>query len=134
MNKNARDFFIVEVLAIIMSLVPLLLMWLTPQMTGEAMNEELFVFTEGLALYITYPTLSLLLSFICAWVGMRWFISILTIPCALLFAGTTYFAIGWLGILIYGVIYAVMGTLAAWPVDRYKRRKEADAKYLGKRL
>ncbi len=134
MNKNVRDFLIVEVLAIIMSLVPLLLLWLTPGMVGEPMNEELFLFTEGLALYIVFPALSLILSFICAWLGMRWFVAILTMPCALIFAATTYFAIGWTAVFVYAVAYAIIGMVAAWPAERYKRRKDEDARYIGKKL
>ncbi|MGI5899335.1 MAG: hypothetical protein ACOX8S_05345 [Christensenellales bacterium] len=134
MSKNAKDFFIVEVLAIIMSLTPLLLMWLTPRMVGEAMSEELFIFTEGLALYIVFPALSLLMSLIFAFLGMRWFISILAMPCALLFAATTYFPIGWLSVLVFGAAYGVIGMIVAWPVERYKKRKDEDAKYMGRKL
>ena len=134
MSKNTRDFFTVEILAIVMSFVPMLLMWLVPQITDEVANEDMALFIYGAVVYLTYPAFNLLISFMCAWFGVEWYISILSIPCALIFAATTYYPVDLVSVLIYGLVYAAIGAIAAYPMSRYKKRKDADAKYLGKRL
>ena len=134
MSKNTRDFFTVEILAIILSFVPLLFMWLIPKMTNEAANDDMALFVYGMVVFMTYPALNLLISFLCSWFGINWYISILSAPCALIFAATTYYPVDLLSGVIYCLIYAVLGAAVAFPVSRYKRRKDEDAKYLGKRL
>ncbi len=131
---RTKNIFTVELLALLFSLVPMLLTWLVPRLMGEASQEELFLFVGGATIYIVYPLLSLILSFICSWTGMDWYIAILSVPCAYIFAGITYFPFDIVSMLVYCPIYALLGAAVAFPVSRYKKRKDADARYLGKKL
>ena len=123
---------IIEGLAILLSMLPLALMWVLPNMLEEVVGAELELFVGGLSIYILYPALSLVISFICAWFSMEWYIAILSVPCAFFLAAITYFPAAMVDILLFVPGYAAVGALIAWPISRYKKRKSETDRMLGK--
>lgn len=136
MSEKAKKIFIVEMLAIVLSLLPLLMQFVVPLVFGEELNEEMLEFIIGLVIFFVFPAVSILCGFFCALGGMDWISASLPGGIGFFLACITYMtsAVPILNALLFSAVYISLAMLPAYLTQRYKTRREERDKTLGRRL
>ena len=142
MSEKNKRILVVELIAIILSLLPVLLYLVVPTFTptgavvekGSALAEqyepERILFIAQACIYIGFPLISILASFFFAFFRFEWYLAMSAGPVSFLFAcyivvgpanlsalGITFFVV-----LLYTFAYAVLGSIIAYPTARLRAK------------
>ena len=133
MSDKLKKYFVLELVVIALSLLPLLMTFLIPKALGgvELDNDVMFVI-YGYLIYLIYPFVSLVMGVICSCLNVEWYLSMSIGGAAFILASILFLQLPILTTLLWALIYAVIGFIPSYPIYRYKKRKEKDDKYLGK--
>ena len=145
MSERNKRIFVVELIAIALSLLPLLFYFIIPAVTPEGQTiartdpaaapyeADRLLFIGQLCIFIGFPLISLLAGFFFAFFYFEWYLAMSAGPVSFLFS--CYIVVGHanlllLGItfpvvLLYTVAYTALGAIVAFPTARLRARAAA---------
>lgn len=136
MSEKTKKILVIEIIALVLSLLPLLLMAVVPgvdaagnildagtELPPEIEQERMF-FIVSLCLYMIFPFLSLVLGIFFPFFQYEWYFAALPGSMIVFFSGLFIMGLDIVSVLISMVIYFGIGCLGALPIISFKKRRE----------
>jgi len=138
MSEKTKKILVIEIVALVLSLLPLLLIAVIPgvdaagnileagtELSPELEQERMF-FIISLCVYMIFPFLSLVLGVFFPFFQYEWYLAALPGPMIVFFSGVFILGLDIGSVLIFMAIYFGIGCLGALPIIAFKKRREKD--------
>ena len=130
-KKNFGRLFMIELLILFFSLVPLIVIYMAPAIVNlplEQFTDGDYLMIYGLITYILFPVISVLMGFLVTLMNIKWYAAAACGPLSYLIGALLFimpnFGIGFAEVMMWVVIDYIIALLCALLAHRWRQRRE----------